>query len=140
EYYVNSETIADTTGRAGLPPLYRICPDFVQMAGVDFTVNTVAVNGASRLEATTSLSLAGLTEDAWVIVMVKGTDGVSKPLFPIIPNDLKVATNSTLANLTDGNLGEDGALALAFSNPIFIDVNNNGLYDPPGVLLQPSCP
>ena len=50
----------------------------------------------------------GLTEDVWVVVMVRGTDGVSRPLFPVLPNSLQTSGNTTLANLTDGNLGEDG--------------------------------
>ena len=58
------------------------------------------------------------------VVMVKGSDGVSRPLFPMVPNDLSTASNSTTGDLTDGNLGEDGILALAFSNPLFVDVND----------------
>ena len=142
EYYVNSETIADTTDRVGLPPLYRICPDFVQVAGVDadFTVATVAVNGAERLEAMTTLGLTGLTKDTWIVVMVRGTDGISEPLFPVIPNSLDAAGNTTLADLTDGNLGESGLPALGFSNPLFLDVDGNGDYDSPGLQFQGSCP
>jgi hypothetical protein len=48
-------------------------------------------------------------------------------MFPMLPQDLEVGSNSTLADLTDNggplpwNLGEQGALALAFSNPLFFD-------------------
>jgi hypothetical protein len=72
-----------------------------------------------------------LAVDTWVVVLVRGTDGVSRPLFPVVPNDLDATTNTTLAGLTDGNLGEDGVSATAFTNPVFIDVNGNGLFDPP---------
>ena len=48
-----------------------------------------------------------------------------------IPNDLDEATNTTLADLKDGNLDELGVPATAFANPVFIDVNGNGVYDPP---------
>jgi hypothetical protein len=117
---------------------YSLTPDAVQTAGVDFTVNTVPVAGtsSSRLEATTTLSLTGLTNDIYVVVMVKGTDGVSKPLFPVLPNNLKTSTNTTLMQLTDGNLGEDGIMALAYTNPLFVDVDGGG-WSPPGVLVAP---
>ena len=142
EYYVNSATIADTTDRGSLPPLYRICPDVVHTDGVDFTVSTAAVNGAQRLEATDTLSLSGLTEDTWVVVMVKGSDNVSCPLFPVVPNDLNPDENQTLADLKTCNTGVDerGVNALSFSNPLFFDVNNNGVYDAPGLQFQLSCP
>jgi hypothetical protein len=77
-----------------------------------------------------------LTDDIWVVVLVKGTDGVSKPLFPVLPNDLQQSSNTTLANLTDGNLGENGITALAFTNPLFVDVNGGG-WSPPGVKVTP---
>jgi len=93
------------------------------------------VPGASRLEATTTLSLTGLTEDIWVVVLVKGTDGVSRPLFPVEPQSLKTSTNTSLANLIDGNLGEDGLTALAFTNPLFVDVDGGG-WTPPGVQVS----
>ena len=94
------------------------------------------MNGANRLEAHATLNLTGLSEDAWIVVMVKGTDGVSKPLFPIIPNDLKQSSNTTLANLEDGNLDENGITALAFTNPIFIDLGGDG-WTAPGLKVTP---
>jgi hypothetical protein len=144
EYYVNSTTTKSVTMResgAGLVPVtrYSITPDHVQTAPADFTVTSFDVHpsvpGAERLEATTTLSLTGLTEDVWIVVMVKGTDGVSEPLFPVIPNSLLVTGNDTLADLTDGNLGENGVTAHAFSNPIFVDVDGGG-WTPPGVQVS----
>jgi hypothetical protein len=140
EYYLNSATIADPNDRDGLPPLYRICPDVVQTDGVDFTVNTVMVGGHERLETSTSLALSGLTEDTWVVVMVKGTEDVSCPLFPVIPNELDPNANVTLADLKTCAPGDMGIPALAFSNPLFIDVDGNDVYDPPGLQFQLSCP
>jgi len=155
EYYLNSTTIQSITtgietgaGTVDLPR-YGISPDFVDTPTVSTVVVNPSVPGGSRLVATSTLTLDGisepaLTEDTWIIVMVKGTDGVSKPLFPAIPNSLKTSTNSTLADLIDGNLGEDGTLALAFTNPLFVDVNDGGAggpdgdYDPPGVSYVPA--
>ncbi len=147
EFYVNSETVKSDPNdpdRVGLPPLYGICPDVVQTDPNDFTVTTVPVNGAFRLEATATLSLTGLTEDTWVVAVIKGTDGVSCPLFPVVPNSLDPNTNATLADLKlcdlDPNNPELGVNSLAFSNPLFFDVDGDGDYDAPGVAFQSSCP
>jgi hypothetical protein len=143
EFYVNStttRTMSNKQSGGGLVSVkrYSITPDFVKSAPGDFTVNTVPVAGtaSSRLEASTTLSLTGLTEDIWVVVMVKGKDGVSRPLYPVLPNSLKTSTNTNLAQLTDGNLGEDGITALAFTNPLFIDVDGGG-WTAPGVQINP---
>ena len=101
-----------------------------------------------------------LFRSQWVVVLVRGTDNVSPPLFPVLPNSLVAkacsnnpckscttnsncspgtctVTNQSLAELTDGNLNQCGVMTLAFSNPLFIDVNQNNQYDPPGVILTP---
>ena len=120
---------------------YRVIPNFEHVAGTDFTVTTVTdfplISGAGHLEATTTFPLTGLAADAWFVVLVRGTDGVSRPLFPVYPNSLRQTGNTTLANLTDGNLGEDGVVALAFTNPLLIDANNDSVWTPPGVMLTP---
>ena len=144
EFYVNSTTtkffVTRNPGNGMIQvPRYSITPDFVQTAPADFAVSSVVVDpmvaNASRWEATTTLNLTGLTDDVWVVVLVRGTDGNVEPLFPIQPNSLNTASNTTLANLTDGNLGEDGMTALAFTNPIFVDVDGGG-WTPPGVQVS----
>lgn len=140
EYYVNSTTTRSSSVKeSGAGPVtvyrYSITPDFVQSV----TPTPVVIHpipGGQRLQASTTLNLTGLTEDIWVVVMVKGTDGVSKPLFPVVPNSLKQSTNTTLAQLIDGNLGEDGITALAFTNPLFIDVDGGG-WTAPGLQINP---
>lgn len=148
EFYVNPVTTRSVaqvnSGDASVDPVdvttYGVTPDFVHTAGTDFTVSTVvvdgAVPGASRLEATTTLSLAGLTSDVWVVAIVRGSDGVSQPLFPAVPFDLSSASNTTLPDLLDGNLGESGVPALAYANPLFVDVDGGG-WSPPGVMFVP---
>ena len=81
-------------------------------------------------------SLTGLTQDAWIFALVRGRDGVSRPLFPMVPNDLQTAGNTTLANLTDGNLGENGIMAMAFTNPLYVDVDGGG-WTAPGLQINP---
>ncbi len=144
EYYVNSTTTCSSTNResgAGPVPVRRYVPSpqFVQNAPADFTVTPLVVApGHSRLEGSSTLSLSGLTQDVWIVVMVRGTDGVSRPMFPVVPNSLRQSGNGTLGGLTDGNLGEDGMMALAFANPIYVDVDGGG-WTAPGVQTVP-CP
>ncbi len=115
----------------------RVCqvsPIATLTAGVDFVLNTTTgVSGfGQRLVADVARPLV-ISGDTWVIVVARGTDGVSRPLFPVNPKDLDKSANPTLAALTDGgasppwNLGEDGQLAMAFSNPLFFDFENDGL-------------
>jgi hypothetical protein len=129
------------------------------------TVTTVndfpSIPGAEHLEATVVHNLTGLVDDVWVIALVRGTDGISKPLFPVDPANLlpracsndpcKACTmdsnctapgtctvsNQTFAEITDGNLGQCGVPALAFTNPLYIDANGTAGWQAPGVLLTP---
>lgn len=121
-------------------PRYEPLPTLVLHAGEDFDIESVAVTDggtqSARLEASLELPLPGLTQDAWVVVMVRGTDGVSPPLFPVLPANLEPVTNLSLDDLMDGNLGEGGILALAITNPLFLDVDGNGRFDPPGIYIQ----
>ena len=85
---------------------------------------------------TATLNLTGLTVDTWVIAIVRGTDGTSEPLFPFYPNSIDEGSNTNLTELTDGNLGEGGMLAFAYTNPLYIDVDGGG-WTAPGVMLTP---
>ena len=44
-----------------------------------------------------------------------------------------------LEELIDGNLGEEGTPAFAFTNPLFIDVDGDG-WTPPGVAISNCVP
>jgi len=135
EVYVNpfttKRTIMDVASGAGDVDVNRYELD-TPTATYSPTVNTVPVGGSNRLEASVQHNIVGATEDLWVVVLVRGTDGVSEPLFPIVPNSLTQGSNTTVAQLTDGNLGENGITALAFTNPIRIDVDGGG-WSAPGV-------
>lgn len=109
-----------------------VTPTQTLTKGVDFNVTTPAgVSGFGTRQVTDVSVPVTITGDTWVVVVVRGTDGVSKPLFPMQPQDLDTSGNATLSDLTDGggplpwNLGEQGALALAYSNPLFFDDGDN---------------
>jgi hypothetical protein len=143
EVYVNAATrVARRNPNipTGVPTLYTAVPTLTLNAGVDFTVSTVndfpAIPGAQHRETTKTITLP-MPADAWVVVVVKGTDGVSKPMFPVMPASLNTSGNSTLANLLDGNLGEGGVTALGYTNALFADANGNATFDPPGVVVVP---
>jgi hypothetical protein len=163
EFYVtNAPQAYDHDANAATRDRYRVIPNATVPVSPTLIDDFPAISGAKHWEATAQLVLNGLATDQWVVVLVRGTDNVSKPLFPVIPNSLvrkacsnnpcractgngdcvnpgtcTGASNQTLAELTDGNLNQCGVLSLAFSNPLFIDVNQNNQYDPPGVILTP---
>lgn len=140
DFYVNNQP--ELTSAPGLPARYGICPNFSVSAG-DSGWNSQEVtvveglDGARRTEITVSLDLPGITADTWIVAVARGTDGVSPPLFPVVPEDLAESSNGSLADLTDSNLGEEGVVAFAFTNPLFLDVTGNG-WTAPGV-ANASC-
>jgi hypothetical protein len=140
EIYRNAETVVTgTTG--GTPTSYSANPTQVLSLGAaDFTrsvVNVYPVPGADRYETNVVVPISGLTEDTWVVVVVKGTSGNSEPMFPIYPSNLNVSANLSLANLTTLTTSESGVRALGFTNALFVDVDGNAAFDPPGVQLAP---
>ncbi len=136
ELYMNTVPVPfDHDSDPSTPPYYQASPDVVLTAGVDFTISVVndypGIPGASHREAIVNYVMGPLAQDTWIVALVRGTDGVSPPLFPVVPNDITQGSNSTLADLLDGNVGEEGILALGFTNPLFIDADGNGVYDGP---------
>jgi hypothetical protein len=114
-----------------------VCPDYTVDKGDQGWEETEVIvvdglEGATRTDITVSLELPAITGDTWLVAVVHGTDGVSSPMFPIVPEDLDPESNQTLDDLLDDNLDEGGVPAYAFTNPLFIDVGNNG-WTAPGV-------
>ena len=134
ELFVNNEPVpVDDDGDPTTPPQYLAEPDVTLVLGEDFSVDEIVdvpgLPGASHRQADVEHTLEGLDRDTWVVALVRGTDGVSRPLFPVVPNDLSAETNETLEDLLDGNVGEGGMLALAYTNPLFVDTDGNGVFD-----------
>ena len=135
DFYVNNQP--ELTSAAGEAARYGICANYSVNAGDDEWEETEVtvidgLEGATRTDITVTLEVPDISRDSWVIAVVQGTDSVSSPMFPIVPESLDPTGNLTLADLLDGNLGEAGVPAFAFTNPLFIDVSNNG-WNPPGV-------
>ena len=140
EIYANAETEVSGT-RDGVPVHFSALPTRTLHAGVDFVppapvVVHSHVAGAARRELELVVPFT-LAEDTWFTVLVRGTDGVSPPLFPFFPKDLRRGGNETLEALLDGNVSEGGVLALGATNALFADVDGNPGFDPPGVRLVP---
>jgi len=136
DFYINNQP--ELISGDEIPARYGVCPDYTIRAGDDdwrATQVTVVdgLVGANRTDISVTLKVPDVTVDTWVVAIAHGTDGVSSPLFPVVPEDLDPSTNTTLEDLTDDNLDEGGVLAYAFTNPLFIDVGNNG-WEAPGVV------
>ncbi len=131
--YANASTIPSPTSDA--PELFSATPTLTRNAPADFTITTnnvhPLVTGGERREASVSIPFTNMTEDTWFVVVVKGTDGISRPMFPVHPANLATAGNTTLANLIDGNLGQSGVTALGHTNALYADVDGNPGFDAP---------
>lgn len=139
DFYINNQP--QLTSPAGQAARYGVCANATVSRGdAGWTETEVVVDdsipGASRHEVSVSFTLSGLNEDTWLVAIAHGTDGVSAPMFPVVPEDLKRSSNTTLEDLTDDNVGEDGILAYAFTNPLFVDVGGDG-WTPTGVAVAP---
>jgi hypothetical protein len=134
QIFANATTIPSPTQPA-VAELFGATPTMTLTAPADFTISTnnvfPLVAGGSRREATVNVPFTNMTDDTWFVVVVKGTDGVSKPMFPVHPAQLQQSGNGTLAGLTDGNLGQSGTMALAFTNALYADVDGSPGFDAP---------
>jgi hypothetical protein len=134
EIYANATTTV-TIERDGVPTLFSATPTMVLEAGQDFDIVPVAVfpevPGAMRQEAAVSVPFVDLAGDTWFVAVVRATDGVSRPMFPVMARDLSRESNTTLAGLLDGNLGESGVLALGFTNALYADVDGVAGFQAP---------
>jgi len=63
--------------------------------------------------------------DLWLVARATGSVG----LFPVIPGGVD-AKSTTVDELVAGNLAGRGVPALAFTNPVYVDVDGNGWRAP----------
>jgi hypothetical protein len=127
----------------GGPYLYSATPTLTLLEGDcdpattgdgDFDISIVDVHpgvaGGQRQEVTLSVPRT-VAEDTWFAVVVRGSDGVCEPMFPVYPRSLDTASNATLADLLDGNVGEGGTMALGVANALYADVDGVPGFQPP---------
>lgn len=140
EVYANAST---TAVNPSAPYLFGATPTLTLVEGDcdpvttgdgDFDISTLNVHplvaGGERQEVTVTVPFAGLAQDTWFAVVVKGTDGVCPSMFPIYPRSLDPAANPTLADLLDGNVGE-GTMALGVANALYLDADGVRGFQPP---------
>jgi len=114
--YVNTPgttSLADEDGNRIAP-----VPDHVIDIG-PMVVTTDAGNGLSKKvvqNLAQVIDLAGLTTDAWIVVTVSA-DSTTTSLFPVIPVGVDAAS---------------GVKPFALVNAIYVDVDGDATYDPPG--------
>jgi hypothetical protein len=134
EIYANADTVVSRT-RDGVPTLYGAEPTLVLVAGQDVPLTRQnvfpSIPGAERWVSSFTMPFDHLDHDTWFVVIVKGTDGVSQPMFPVMAHDIDPATNHSLADLLDGNLGQGGVLALGFTNALYADVDGVAGFQAP---------
>ncbi|MBW2274894.1 MAG: hypothetical protein JRG96_16630 [Deltaproteobacteria bacterium] len=129
EVYVNAAT---TT--AGSPYDFTATPSLVLSEGdcdpattadgdfdITLTSQVGGVTGADRWSTTLEVPYANLQEDTWFVVLVRGSEEQCEPMFPMYPGDLATGSNASLADLVDGNRGEDGTMALGVTNALYFE-------------------
>ena len=79
------------------------------------------VAGADGWSATLEVSFDDLAEETWFVVVVRGSDGLCAPMFPIYPGNLSQASNLDLGDLVDGNVGQSGVMALGAANALYFE-------------------
>lgn len=82
---------------------------------------------ARRFETARAVTVTRTGEDYWIVVLVRGTPGDSPTLYPVYPDAWEAGADNVA-----GTADDVGIRALAMSNPIYIDVDGNGRWDPPG--------
>jgi hypothetical protein len=141
EVYANAETVPLD---ASAPYLFGAVPTLTLLEGDcdptttgdgDFDIPIVnvhpAVAGGERQDVTLHVPFFGLSDDTWFAVVVKGTDAVCPPMFPVFPRSLDASQNASLADLLDGNVGERGTMALGVTNALYLDVDGVPGFQPP---------
>jgi hypothetical protein len=134
EIYANAATVPVLMAD-GVPVLFTATPTRVLHAGEDFIVDLVDVipgqPWARRRESRLTVPFRDLVGDVWFVVIARGSDGISRPMFPVFDKDLRGDTNTTLADLLDGNLNERGVLAMGATNALYADVDGvDGFHAP----------
>jgi hypothetical protein len=58
-------------------------------------------------------------------------------MFPVMADGVSLTQNPTLTALETVTAAENGIRALGTTNALYVDVDQNGVFDPPGVTVVP---
>lgn len=141
EVYANTEPIPakdDFSGPSDLmaPEFHKISAghtlkyimspifQFTRGGSGDEALNQTVSGGSRKSTLTHDFHFS---EDTWVVVVVRGTNGV-RSLFPYVTKgaDSKVPPASFLDKLDSDPAAIGGIRPFAFTNPMFVDVDSNG--------------
>jgi hypothetical protein len=158
DFYVNTVPTCTTTSPNFVGGTKKLCTATPTSFSPVVPSPVVLGNGGTRLTATAQLVLTGgnlPATDFWVVVVVRGRDGISRPHFPMAPSSIFpkscsgdpcrpcvstsgdcspffagtcTITNQNTTELSDGNLGQCGVTSQAITNPLFVDRDGDGLY------------
>jgi len=131
--FVGTPARADPLGTLDLFTPENLTPEIVlDLETLDgFARETVSVGGSERYETNITIPVSSM-RDAWVIAVVHGTPGHSGTLYPVVPvTTLTVTEETTLDDLLVPEI-PGGARALGFTNPVYLDVDGDGIASPAG--------
>ena len=134
DVFVNGHTVkqTDQLGQANDPVRYSLCPAAQVVDNIVPTVVDVATIGGTtyqRLESSNEFTIASPGQDYWVVVLVQGEADSTPPLWPVVPNDFVDSGDG----LAVRSAADTGVTAMAMTNPIYVDVDGDGQWTPPGV-------
>jgi hypothetical protein len=140
--FLGTAARADPMGALDLSTPEDLGPEIVLDLGVPegFTRETVRVGGSERYETNVTIPISSAS-DTWVIAVAHGTPGRSGTLYPVVPDTTLASTEET--TLEDYLVPEipGGVRALGFTNPIYLDVDGDGIATPVGQdAILPSLP
>ena len=101
-------------------------PEFISDFFTNDYVLIVLLTLAPFLELRASIPFGiAMAHKPWFVVVAKGSDGLSRPMFPVFAKSLSEDGNTTLTDLIDGNLGEGGVMALGMTNALWYEPSGN---------------
>ena len=145
EVYINGQTVRQADESNPLlpaePPRYNLCgPEFSAVVA-PASVVAASVGGTDYLRLEHSESFSDLIgsaanvaagQDYWVVVIARGREATTAPLWPVVPNDFFDSGDG----LQTRSAADTGMFALAVSNPIYVDADGDGEWTAPGVMTH----
>lgn len=131
--FIGTPARADPLGTLDLSTPEDLAPEIVfDLGALDgFRRETVSVGGSERYETNVTIPFTS-TRDTWVIAVVHGTPGRSGTLYPVVPvTTIQVTEETSIEDLLVPEI-LGGVRALGFTNPIYLDIDGDGVATPAG--------